>query len=239
MISTLRKLSGLSSDIAKTSSSSVNFNANLPVTIEVLKKIDPLRYRLRVGRKELTTKSQKELIAGKKYWANFSEGKGGILTISHLYPQPSLFDDTLFTPLEIELFCNDEGFNSTLFKTFLLDNLSREEQDKTLFQTYGYMLLALSKYVVHLPLLWSEQKHMVQFSLFDTHDVSFYMALEHLGPLCGTWSNRRLELCVMYEKSLYYLQKEQAKLGMITQIRLEREIKPLFDSADVILDIKG
>ncbi len=71
MISTLQRLAGIHQDVVQGSSSSINFNANLPINVEVLKQLDSSRYRLKLGRKELTTKSHKPLREGEMYWGNF------------------------------------------------------------------------------------------------------------------------------------------------------------------------
>jgi len=240
MISTLQKLAGLGSDIGHTSSSSINFNANLPVSIEVMKQIDTTRYRLKLGRKELTTKSSKNLKEGQKYWANFSEKQGGILTISALYKQPQLFEkDEYFLSLDYKHFFDSKTFSYNDFKSFLLKQLSDETISKTLFKTLSYMLLALSKATIHLPLSHDGKKVMLQFQVQGDGTLLFYMALEHLGPLRGILSPTKLQMATMYEKSFHYLQKESPKLGMITHITLQEEISPLFDLSDIVLDLKG
>lgn len=240
MISTLQKLAGLGSDMGHTSSSSINFNANLPVSIEVIKQIDATRYRLKLGRKELTTKSSKNLKAGQKYWANFSEKQGGILTISSLFKQPQLFEnEAYFLPLSYKDFFDTKAFSYGEFKAFLLKELSQESISKTLFQTLSYMLLALSKATIHLPFLSDGKKVLLQFQKQADETLVFYMALEHLGPLRGTLNQTKLHIATMYEKSFHYLQKESPKLGMITHITLQSEIAPLFDMSDMVLDLKG
>ena len=240
MISTLQKLAGIGSDIGHTSSSSINFNANLPVSIEVIKHMDAGRYRLKIGRKELTIKSSKNLSEGQKYWANFSEGRGGILTISNLYRQPTLFEDeAYFLPFSLDQFIDEESFSYSDFRDFLLKQLGDEQLSKESFKTYAYMLLALSKATIHLPLLHQGKKVMVQFQKRTDASLHFYIASEHLGPLLGIMSESELQITVMYEKSLYYLQKESPKLGMITHFTLTKELKPLFDLSDLVLDVKG
>ena len=239
MISTLQKLAGIGTDIGHTSSSGINFNANLPVTIEVLKQIDAVRYRLKIGRKELTTKSSKNLKEGEKYWANFAEGNGGILTISNLWKQPQLFaTDAYFLPTSLEAFFESKPFSYTQFKTFLVQQLTMDKS-KEVFQMYAYMLLALSKAVIHLPLIHKGKKVMLQFQKQADASLKFYIAYEHLGPFSGFLGDAELHIAAMYEKSLYYLQKESPKLGMITHFSAQKEIKPLFDLNDVALDIKG
>lgn len=240
MISTLQKLAGIGSDISHTSNSGINFNANLPVSIEVLKQIDETRYRLKIGRKELTTKSNKKFLEGEKYWANFSEGKGGILSISNLWRQPRLFEDeAYFLPLSLDQLLDAGNFRYSDFKAFLLKQLGNENLPKELFKTYAYMLLALSKATIHLPLMHQGKKVMVQFQKLSDASLLFYIAYEHLGPLWGNISPTELQMSAIYEKSLYYLQKESPKLGMITRFTLQKDLKPLFDLNDIIFDAKG
>jgi len=240
MISTLQKLAGIGSDIGHTSSSSINFNANLPVSIEVLKQIDGLRYRLKVGRKELTTKSNQMLREGEKYWANFAEGKGGIITISNLYKQPKLFEDeTYFLPMILEQLCESYTFSFNDFKAFLLKELSDAQLSKELFKAYAYMLLALSKATIHLPLMYEGKKVMLQLQKQTDESLIFYIAYEHLGPIWGSIKPTEFKIAVMYEKSFHYLQKQSPKLGMITHLTLQKELKPLFDVSDLVLDLKG
>ena len=129
MISTLQKLAGIGSDIGHTSSSNINFNANLPVSIEVLQQIDSVRYRLKIGRKELTTKSSKNLKEGEKYWANFSEGNGGVLTISNLWKQPKFFEqDAYFLPTSLEKLFESKNFSYTSFKKFSPQTIGNRQQ---------------------------------------------------------------------------------------------------------------
>ena len=242
MISTLQKLAGIGTNIVDHSASAINFNANLPITIEVLKQLGHDRFRLKLGRKELTTKSQKNLKEGKKYWGNFFQGKGGVLTISHLYPQPSFFQSSdNFLPLGLDTFLTP-NFSMENWKAFLIHHLTDENTAKELFSTLSIMLLALHKSVVHLPLLVEEKKMLLQFCA-EGKNIKFYAAFENLGPIKGTLSltNNGLEVSleVAYEKSLYFLQKEMHKLGIITELSLCNEIQPLFDSNDLLLDLKG
>lgn len=240
MISTLQKLAGIGTDIGHTSSSSINFNANLPVSIEVIKQIDATRYRLKLGRKELTTKSSKNLKVGQRYWANFSEKQGGILTISSLFKQPQLFEnDMYFLPLSYEQFFDSKTFSYNDFRAFLLKQMSDETISKAMFTPLSYMLLALSKATIHVPLVSDGKKVMLQFQIQADESLLFYMAWEHLGPLRGILTPTELTIATMYEKSLHYLQKASPKLGMITHITLQSEITPLFDVSDMVLDLKG
>ena len=242
MISTLKKLAGLDTNITDHHAAQVNFNANLPITIEVLKQLGIEHFQLKLGRKELTTRSQKHLKEGKKYWGNFFQGKGGILTISHLYPQPLLFQsESHFLPLSLENILTPL-FSTTKWKEFLVHHLSDPKTNKELFSALSIILLALNKNVVHLPLLNDGKKMLLQF-LAQGDKVKFYIAFENLGPIQGILSlsdhSMEASLEVAYEKSLYFLQKEAHKLDIITELSLTQEIQPLFDSNDLLLDLKG
>ncbi len=240
MISSLQKLVGIGSDIGHTSSSSIPFNAALPISIEVLKKIDTMRYRLRVGRKELSTKSHKTLDEGQIYWGNFFEGKGGVLTLSHLYKQPRLFqDDTYFLPITLEDFFENEPIQYETFKHFLLQILSDKTISKSLFQTYTTMLLALSKGIVHVPLLHEGKKVLVQL-YHEASSIHFYLAFEHLGPLRGQLMANHITLTCLYESTFILLEKALRQHKSVTlALGLEKEIEPFFEGSDLVLDIKG
>lgn len=244
MISTLQKLAGIGANISDKSTPSINFNGNLPITIEVLKQIDRDHFKLKLGRKELNTKSQKNLKEGKRYWGNFFEGKGGVLTISNLYLQPHIFQsDAHFLDINLEPMMKN-AFTFEEWRVFLLKNLLDDGTSKESFATLSHMLVALSKQTIHLPLLREGKKYLLQFQKTSQEEqLKFYAGFENLGPIRGILTQHHgqmeMEIDVMYEKSLFFLQKELDKLGMITHISLVRDILPLYDLNDLLLDLKG
>lgn len=58
--------------------------------------------------------------------------------------------------------------------------------------------------------------------------VLFMQPLRNLGPLYGKITQDSLQLIGVYEKSLYFLDKELPKLGMYCTLGLQKEIHPLF-----------
>lgn len=239
MISTLRRLAGIDTAITQASNASINFNATLPITVEVLKKLDSSRYRLKLGRKELTTKSHKALCEGEMYWGDFSQGQGGILTLSQLFKQPRLFQDKdSFLETTLDDILGSNAFSLLIFKEVLLEALLNKECQKNHFKTFSYMLLALTKGVVHLPLRYENRRYLLQFIPQD-ESCTFYAAFENLGPLYGKITQDSLQLIGVYEKSLYFLDKELPKLGMIATLGLQKEIHPLFDADELSLNLKG
>ena len=244
MISTLQALAGISTKIIDTSKASINFNGNLPISIEVLKQLDLGRFKLKLGRKELTTKSHKNLIEGKKYWGNFFQGQGGILTISNLCIQPEVFQSyDSFLAEEDASFFEAMGQESEKFKDFLLHQLSESPLNKESFAIFSSMLLALKRGVVHLPFLKEGKKSLLQFRYVNQNSIEFYAAFENIGPIEGLLerANAKFELTLhaAYDKSLLYLQKELDKLDIITKLSLQPEIVPLYDTNDLTLDLKG
>jgi len=239
MISTLKRLAGIGSDIAHHSTGAVNFNANLPINVTVLKQLDASRYRLKIGRKELTTKSHKPLREGEIYWGDFSQGQGGILTLSQLWKQPRLFQShEHFLSATLEEIVGQSTFSLRVFKDVLLDTLLAKESSKLHFTSFSYMLQALTKGIVHLPLLNDNKRYLLQF-MPQEDACFFYVAFENLGPLSGKITSESLEIYTMYEKSLYFLEKELSKLGMIATVGFQKEIFPLFDADELSLDLKG
>lgn len=239
MISTLQKLVGLDTSRTHMPHSTVNFNANLPINVEVLEQMDKLRYRLKIGRKELNTKSQKPLFENEVYWGDFSQGEEGILKLSQLIRQPHLFQDkSAFLEAKLNEIIPYEQFSPASFHKNLLEQLLNEHLPSPLFRTFSYMLLALSKGVVHLPLQHEAKRCLLQFSL-NKQRCSFYLALENMGPIEGIITPQGIEIFVLYEKSLFFLEKQLPKLDMIASLDLRKEIHPLFDTRELMLDMKG
>ncbi len=70
---------------------SVEFNTQIPLKIEVKKEINPITYLIKLGNKEIETKSFIPLKVGNRYLANVIEKKGKI-TIQNLKPYPKLLE---------------------------------------------------------------------------------------------------------------------------------------------------
>lgn len=239
MISTLQKLVGMGVEKKHISHNHANFNANLPINVKVLQKIDASRYRLQIGRKELSTKSQKQLNEGETYWGDFAQGEAGILTLSHLYKQPNLFQNkATFLDAPLEDIIGFDDFSLLGFQDRLLNALLNDSIEPALFHSFSYILLALNKGIVHLPLWHGDRRIMVQFRFNDTQ-CHFYVASENMGPLEGILYANNCEIYAMYEKSLFFLKKQLPKLGMMATLGLKKEIHPLFDTHELTLDMKG
>lgn len=245
MINTLSKVSSVLSNANQ--QQNIRFNGSLPITITVLEVMSLERYKLLLGSREFTTKSQKKLEKGAKYWGNFGENKDGIITISGLLKKPSFFQNSsLFLDMQIDTLLQEFAIVPSpirSFKNWILENLALKETDKETFKALSIILLALNEKVIHLPFKSAGKPILVQFhSLFD-NSLEFYLAYENLGPMRGTLvvdkGEKSLYLNVLFEKSFLYLRKELEKLDIISHMNIDKNIVPLYDMDKLMLDVKG
>lgn len=232
MINSISKLS----KVAKISNQDLplRFNSSLPISIEVLKSLPMNRYKLLLGNKEFTTKSQKKLKEKAKYWGNFGKSKDGIITISNLVQMPSfLQSEDGCLNIELEEFLQElKEIDSKKFKEWILNNL--ENSDKLKFKIFATMLLALKEGVVHIPLLFDGKNTLLQIK-----NREFYISFENLGPMRGIFENQKLKIDILFPKSLYFLSKKADELRLEIDFSIKEDILPLFEKDKLILDLKG
>jgi hypothetical protein len=235
-MNTISKLSKI--DANANSKSSMRFNGSLPITIEVLKNLGMDRYKLLLGTKEFTTKSQKKLERGAKYWGSFGEGKAGIITISNLIKKPNfLQSNSGFLDIELSEFLAQiaqvESPISTL-KEWIIENLEKDDTKKDKFLIFSDMLLSLKDDIIHLPLKHNGKTTLLQVKLGPKY-MEFYCAFENLGPMHGYISSGVFNLEVLFDKTYYFLKKS----NIATNISISKPIEPLYSSDKLILDLKG
>ena len=236
MMKTISKLSKI--DANTNSKSSMRFNGSLPIAIEVLKNLGMNRYKLLLGTKEFTTKSQKKLERGAKYWGSFGEGKAGIITISNLIKKPNfLQNNSGFLDIELSDFLAQiaqvESPIST-FKEWLIENLENDDTKKDKFIIFSDILLALKEDIMHLPLKHNGKSTLLQIK-FGPSYMEFYCAFENLGPMNGYISKGVFNLNVLFDKTFYFLKKS----NIASNISILKPIEPLYNSDKLILDLKG
>lgn len=239
MIGTISKLSQID---ANQSNKNIRFNGSLPISITVLKSLGLDRYKLLLGTKNFTTKSQRKLKDGAKYWGNFGEGKNGIVTISNLIKKPSfLQNEEYFLDIECAEFLSQviqvESPISTL-KEWILENLEKDETKKIKFSIFSQMLLALKEGIIHLPLKQNKNLNILQIKTSYDY-LEFYCAFENLGPMVGSFKNGILNLEVYFNKTQYFLTKQLNKSDIVSNININKQIEPFFSFDKLILDLKG
>lgn len=240
MIGTISKLSQI--DAGNSKNNSLRFNGSLPINITVLKYLGKERYKLLLGTKHFTTKSQRELETGAKYWGNFGEGKNGIITISNLVKKPSfLQQDIDFLDIEcIEFLTQLLQVQSPIstFKEWVLENLGRKETTKNSFKLFAQMLLALKEEIIHLPFKHHNEVNILQIKP-SNYGYDFYCVFENLGPIRGFFTDKNLNLEVLFAKTHYFLTKQMKKSGIVTNINLNKQIEPFYSFDKLMLDLKG
>jgi hypothetical protein len=235
MINTISKLVNIDTNI--NAKGSMQFNGSLPITIEVLKNLGLDRYKLLLGKKEFTTKSQKKLELGSKYWGSFGENKNGIITISNLIKKPTFLQkDDEFLDIELSDFLtqiSEVPSPISTFKEWIIENLENDKTKKNHFILFSDMLLALKNDIIHLPLQHNGKTNLLQIKLGPNY-MEFYCAFNSLGPLKGHINGGVFNLEVLFDKTYYYLKKS----NVATFIKTTKPIEPLYNSDKLILDLK-
>ena len=233
------------------------FNSVLPVTIDVLEKGDKNQYMLKIGNKELQTKSAMDLDVGSKYWGVMKEDvKHNAPSLSQLLKKPKLLQMQRknFLPelnsTKLQELITKENPKSEM-KAALLERLSTAVS-KNEFMTLTNMIAALNENVFTMVLKEGEQSTMFQFkkrkkSTPDAKEdakIDFYAAFENLGPVEGVVSvingERKVSLSLFYEESLEFLKKELDNLDLEGVLyKKDKNIEPLFELSASLLDLRG
>jgi hypothetical protein len=240
----MRSLRALTSALGH---SSRHYNASLPISIEVLELVGFKRYRLKVGHKEMTTKSMKPLNKGERYWGNFSEAKDGILTISHLRKKPEIMqNDSAFFHVDSFDFLSpflEASEPSLILKKWLLEALAVCE-DESSFRTLSSMLLALHDGIVHLPLNINSKTLLLQWrenQNLNRSWIEFYLAYDNLGGIKGkidTNTNSVLYEC-LFERTAFFLTQQLSNAPIDFQTKTNETLAPIWDGTHGLLDVKG
>lgn len=213
-----------------------SFNANLPIVINVLKQIGFNRYMLKIGNKEISTKSQKSLKEKAKYWGELRQYMG-VINVGGLNEFPKIMN---------EYFIQDDSFwilenlatNSSLkwLHSWILDNLAKTNS-KDEFKTLTSMLLALNESVIHLPLKFENKLFLLQIKL-EEQKSHFYFIFENLAPINGSIVGENIILNSLYDKTIFHLTKHKPS-NLNVSINKVAKISPLWQIEQNLLDVKG
>lgn len=221
---------------SKSPTQSSSFNANLPIVINVLQKIGFNRYMLKIGNKEISTKSQKKLKEKTKYWGELRQYMG-VINVGGLNEFPEAMN---------EFFIEDDSFwvlenlatNSSLkwLHSWILDNLANTNS-KHKFKTLTSMLLALDESIIHLPLKFKNKLFLLQIKLAE-QKVYFYFIFENLAPINGDIINDEITINAIYDKTIFWLEKHKPA-NLKVNINKVAKISPLWQINQNLLDVKG
>ncbi len=233
------------------------FNSVLPVTIDVIEKNTQNQYMLKIGNKEISTKSVMDLDVGGKYWGVMKEDPQlNTVSLSQLLKKPKLLQmqrkDFLpeLTEAKLQELITKENPKTEL-KAVLLERLS-QAVSKNEFMTLTNMIAALNENVFTMVLKEGNQNTMFQFkkrkkSNPDSPEdakVDFYAAFEHLGPVEGVVSvvgdERKVSLSLFYEESLEFLKNEMDSLDLEGFLyKKDKKIEPIYELSASLLDLRG
>ncbi|MDO7253009.1 hypothetical protein [Helicobacter cappadocius] len=228
------------------------FNATLPILLKVLSKAKNGEFLLKMGNTTITTKSQKELLVGQKYWANMSKSSVGAIILSNLVRPPKMLEMIEKSPLKFSIQDLDKIFKESKlesfgeYKDFLLDKLLLA-QNRSEFLNLGNLLLSLHNEVVSLVISDEHKDGLVQVkkSKNKKQSLEFYALYPHLGALNGRVylleDGVGLEIWVLYESVKKILEANKDKLKGFQSIAIyqEKDIRPLFEFEEGVLDIRA
>ncbi len=221
----------------------IQFNGSLPVTLEVLEQTSFQRYRLKVGHKEMSTKSLKPLKVGYRYWANFSQTKEGILSINNLKEKPKLLQKELdFLSIDSWEIIDEFAKNGVKFyKKWILKSLENS-QSKNEFLMLTSMLLSLNEGVFHLPFKINSRPFLLQYKFHENNLnenlIDFYFAFDTLGAVKGK-INKEVNMEVLYEKSANLFKNKNFNEKKLHVNISQDMLYPIWKGDDGLLDVKG
>jgi len=205
------------------------FNATLPIDIVVKKQLNPIRFLLQLGKKEVETKSYTPLEVGAKYKAEILQTDSKI-EIKNLTKLPNIFNkfpDTIEYSID-DLLKDNPLESNKKYKSFLLNHLANATtKDEFLF--YSQMLLAFNQEIKHL-FIKDEKKALIQFK-HKKRKINFYAYFENLGPIGGEiylTDEIYMILMVEFQNSFSFLTKYTNELNFNITIKNEKT-KPLFE----------
>lgn len=235
------------------SAKTTQFNATLPIKLEVMEKLQGIRYMLKVGNTAMETKSLKELQVGGRYWAMMGRSSAGGITLSNLIKQPNLLKDSN-VPLKLNektlsQFLQNSENPLDVMKGFLTDRLANAES-KWEFAFLSHMLMSLKHKVLTIPLHYDDESkngfmQLRKKRVKEETCLEFYSVFSNLGATWGLlWDFKegvRLDISVMYESVARLLHNNLDSLAFIKEahININSNITPLYDFSDSLLDIEG
>lgn len=247
MVENIKKLASLKP--LKDSTTLKEINGTLPVKIKVLSKLYGMKYMMKIGNLETVTKSLKELDIGRSYWAVMQKNTLGSITLSNLTPQPKILEFSKFFTMELkivkEVFENSKGSPLSSFKqevlTKLANSLNRDE-----FWFWTNVLLSMQQGVYTLPFRYDKKEHLLQLRKMASKEIlNFYAIFPNLGEIDGVIKQFQDELFL--ELGVQFLSVKQALLQsvdelkgvIVSKIEVKKNITPLYEFNNALLDLKG
>ncbi|BCZ17697.1 hypothetical protein NHP190003_09790 [Helicobacter sp. NHP19-003] len=249
-INALQQL-GLLQDLLKDHPQARNFNGTLPLLLKVLEKKGADQYLLQLGNQVLESKSQKNLVLGKTYWALVHKSSVGATMLSNLIPQPPILAELKNAPLKLDLqelhkILSQES--KEVLKDYQQQILHHFTHATTRqdFLFFGNLLLSLQHEVASFVITDGHKESLVQFKKGGKQErLEFYALYPHLGPLQGVLYKQEgicLSLGVAYESVATLLKGQTDTLKGFSRIEIYTAKplpEPLFSFEENLLDTRG
>jgi hypothetical protein len=201
------------------------FNATLPVKIEVKKEINPIRYLIKLGNREIETKSYIPLKVGEKYLAQIKENRYS-LQISNLKKYPKILNVLEKIKFKSDLI----KFEKKEIITHLANSTNKTE-----FLFYMNILLALQEKIYHL-IINDKKKALMQLK-YKKNSVKFYAVFSHLGEIEGLLLNNYLKLYCEFDSAINLINLYKNELPLKVEIE-KKEVKELYEFKENLINLK-
>jgi hypothetical protein len=202
------------------------FNASLPIKIEVKKEINPIRFLIQLGNREIETKSYIPLKVGNKYLAQIKENKYSI-QIKNLKDYPKILDTLKKINFTKELLTPD--------KKEIMHHLANSN-NKTEFIFWMNILIAMHQKIYHL-IINDKKKALMQLK-YKKNTLKFYAVFEHLGEIEGILFNDNLKLFCEFNSTISLINLYKNELPFIVEVN-KKEIDSLYEFSENLINLKA
>ena len=241
----------------------IKYGSNVPITMEVLERLDPLNYLLQMNGKKAFSESEKQLESGMKYWGEVTHKRGEKFVIKNLIKQPAFFrqvQDNAFVDAKkvLEAFSsNSKTPFEAKFKQEIINQMA-VSTDKDEFVFLNQLLLSMENNVISIPVNYEDRTALFQYKYGmdrkkkegedGLKSLDFYALFETLGPMKGKIiyfdNSISLKLEVNFRTSRKFLLKNIGISDIFKDMDIsikviEREIQPLYSfTQNNLLDLK-
>jgi len=241
----------------------IKYGSNVPITMDVLERLDPINYLLQMNGKKAFSESEKPLEAGMKYWGEVTHKRGEKFVIKNLIKQPAFFrqvQDNAFVDAKrvLEAFSsNSKTPFEAKFKQEIINQMA-VSTDKDEFVFLNQLLLSMENNVISIPVNYEDRTALFQYKYGmekkkknggeDLKSLDFYALFDTLGPMKGKiiyYDNSiSLNLEVNFATSRRFLQRNIGTSDLMQNMDIsikviENEIQPLYSfTQNNLLDLK-
>lgn len=216
-------------DLAKVN----KLNNNLLIPIYVKKMVEMAKYNIRLGNRELTTKSFIELEEWTKYWGELSNDEKGSIKISNIQKKPSILQNDKF-PLAFDLknlqtiLSLDDSIG--YIKGFILDNIIASS-NKEEFLFLSNLLLSIHFDVLSIPFIYNNTYNILQIK-----NNTFIITTNHLGLIKGVFNKDNKTLFVKVCSKVCIKPIEDSLKKELKNIEIAFQIS---DEIDLLFEFKN